>query len=157
MEEGGTWEEWREGRKGGRKEEWEGEGREKGGREDRGIEERRKGRREEGREERRRGRNDGKRGGRRKEKSRDGMMEEGGIDFFIKTNLIYYLHPYRVLPQCTHVFNYNIYGTTCTEAEIDVLTGETEILRTDILFDCGRRYAVPSYLVLYHERLFFAS
>ncbi|KAM7449881.1 hypothetical protein ABFA07_002256 [Porites harrisoni] len=33
---------------------------------------------------------------------------------------------------------YNIYGATCTEVEIDVLTGEREILRTDILNDCGQ-------------------
>ena len=43
-----------------------------------------------------------------------------------------------VYPQNNNVLNYNNYGATCSEAEIDVLTGETEILRTDILFDCGR-------------------
>ena len=36
-------------------------------------------------------------------------------------------------------FAYNIYGVNCTEVEIDVLTGEIEILRSDILFDCGQR------------------
>ncbi|XP_062519686.1 xanthine dehydrogenase/oxidase-like [Corticium candelabrum] len=35
------------------------------------------------------------------------------------------------------VFNYNSYGVTCTEVELDVLTGENQILRTDILYDCG--------------------
>ncbi|XP_065883616.1 xanthine dehydrogenase-like isoform X2 [Dysidea avara] len=35
-------------------------------------------------------------------------------------------------------FAYNIYGVNCTEVEIDVLTGEIEILRSDILFDCGQ-------------------
>ncbi|XP_028399776.1 xanthine dehydrogenase/oxidase-like isoform X2 [Dendronephthya gigantea] len=45
---------------------------------------------------------------------------------------------YMVFPQKSHQFNYMSYGTTCTEAEIDVLTGETEILRSDILYDCGR-------------------
>ena len=34
---------------------------------------------------------------------------------------------------------YNTYGVTCTEIELDVLTGEREILRTDILNDCGQR------------------
>lgn len=34
---------------------------------------------------------------------------------------------------------YNTYGVTCTEVELDVLTGEREILRTDILNDCGQR------------------
>lgn len=43
-----------------------------------------------------------------------------------------------------HVFKYNTYGVTCVEAEIDVLTGETEILRADILYDCGERY---SYII----------
>lgn len=33
---------------------------------------------------------------------------------------------------------YNIYGVTCTEVELDVLTGEREVLRTDILNDCGQ-------------------
>ncbi|XP_015777058.1 PREDICTED: indole-3-acetaldehyde oxidase-like [Acropora digitifera] len=33
---------------------------------------------------------------------------------------------------------YNTYGVTCTEIELDVLTGEREILRTDILNDCGQ-------------------
>jgi xanthine dehydrogenase/oxidase len=47
-----------------------------------------------------------------------------------------------VYPQTSHTFNYNSYSAACTEAEIDVLTGETEIIRTDILFDCGRRYTL---------------
>ncbi|XP_071116536.1 uncharacterized protein [Haliotis cracherodii] len=33
--------------------------------------------------------------------------------------------------------NYNIYGATCTEVEVDVLTGENQINRVDILYDCG--------------------
>ncbi|KAI8484808.1 hypothetical protein Bbelb_374050 [Branchiostoma belcheri] len=32
---------------------------------------------------------------------------------------------------------YNSWGVTCTEVEMDVLTGEREIRRSDILFDCG--------------------
>ncbi|CAH1231902.1 XDH [Branchiostoma lanceolatum] len=32
---------------------------------------------------------------------------------------------------------YHSYGVTCTEVELDVLTGEREIIRSDILFDCG--------------------
>ena len=34
---------------------------------------------------------------------------------------------------------YNSYGVACTEVEIDILTGQTEVLRVDILFDCGDR------------------
>ena len=36
-------------------------------------------------------------------------------------------------------FVYNSYGVTCAEVELDVLTGQTEILRVDILYDCGDR------------------
>ncbi|XP_035659160.1 xanthine dehydrogenase/oxidase-like isoform X2 [Branchiostoma floridae] len=32
---------------------------------------------------------------------------------------------------------YNSWGVTCTEVDMDVLTGEREIRRADILFDCG--------------------
>ncbi|XP_035691294.1 xanthine dehydrogenase-like [Branchiostoma floridae] len=32
---------------------------------------------------------------------------------------------------------YFSFGVTCTEVELDVLTGEREITRSDILFDCG--------------------
>ena len=45
----------------------------------------------------------------------------------------------RVYPTQDHPFAYNTYGTTCTEVEVDVLTGETDVLRTDILYDCGKR------------------
>ena len=36
-------------------------------------------------------------------------------------------------------FAYVSYGVNCTEVLLDVLTGEIEILRSDILFDCGQR------------------
>ncbi|XP_048242207.1 xanthine dehydrogenase-like [Haliotis rufescens] len=33
--------------------------------------------------------------------------------------------------------DYNIYGAICTEVEVDILTGENQINRVDILYDCG--------------------
>lgn len=45
---------------------------------------------------------------------------------------------YMCVDTTTDLFNYNIYGVTCAEVELDVLTGEREILRTDILNDCGQ-------------------
>ena len=46
----------------------------------------------------------------------------------------------RVNLKTQYVFAYMSYGVNCTEVEIDVLTGEVEVLRSDILFDCGQRY-----------------
>ena len=34
---------------------------------------------------------------------------------------------------------YQSYGMACTEAELDVLTGEYVLRRTDLLMDCGKR------------------
>lgn len=36
-------------------------------------------------------------------------------------------------------YAYNAYGVGCTELEIDILTGQPQILRVDILYDCGDR------------------
>ena len=38
-----------------------------------------------------------------------------------------------------HEFAYNCYGCVVTEVEVDTLTGETRVLRADILYDCGDR------------------
>ncbi|XP_052766428.1 xanthine dehydrogenase-like [Mya arenaria] len=35
------------------------------------------------------------------------------------------------------LFTYNVYGATCSEVELDVLTGEYQINRVDIVYDCG--------------------
>ncbi|KAL3841843.1 hypothetical protein ACJMK2_019942 [Sinanodonta woodiana] len=35
------------------------------------------------------------------------------------------------------VFQYYSYGATCSEVEVDVLTGEHQISRVDIIYDCG--------------------
>ena len=37
-------------------------------------------------------------------------------------------------------FGYFTYGAAIAESLIDVLTGETQISRVDILYDCGQRY-----------------
>tara|TARA_B110000208_G_scaffold17848_2_gene21582 strand:+ start:14907 stop:15881 length:975 start_codon:yes stop_codon:yes gene_type:complete len=38
----------------------------------------------------------------------------------------------------TEFFSYYNFGSAVTEVELDVLTGEHEIIRTDVLYDCGR-------------------
>jgi xanthine dehydrogenase/oxidase len=34
-------------------------------------------------------------------------------------------------------FSYFVFAAACSEVEIDVLTGEVDILRSDIVYDCG--------------------
>ena len=46
---------------------------------------------------------------------------------------------YRVYATHETPFAYNIYGAACTTVEMDVLTGETHILRADVLHDGGVR------------------
>ncbi len=33
---------------------------------------------------------------------------------------------------------YNVFGAACSEVEVNLLTGEKTLLRSDILYDCGR-------------------
>lgn len=40
-------------------------------------------------------------------------------------------------PTSKYAFTYSSYGVCVSEAEVDVLTGEVEVTRVDILFDCG--------------------
>jgi CO/xanthine dehydrogenase Mo-binding subunit len=47
---------------------------------------------------------------------------------------------YRVFQPGTDAICYNTYGVTCTEVEMDVLTGQYLISRVDLLYDCGERY-----------------
>ena len=47
-------------------------------------------------------------------------------------------------------FQYYSYGATITEVELDVLTGEQQIDRVDILFDCGERWAEIEVLIEQH-------
>ena len=46
---------------------------------------------------------------------------------------------YSVTMKSDDDFAYISYGANCTEVEIDVLTGEVVVLKSDILFDCGQR------------------
>ena len=54
-------------------------------------------------------------------------------------------------------FAYNCYGTACTEVEVDVLTGQTEVLRVDILYDCGDRYVPTKHYKLKDEALLLSG
>jgi len=40
--------------------------------------------------------------------------------------------------RCSHAFGYHIFGACASVVEVDVLTGETTILSTDLLYDCGK-------------------
>ena len=63
------------------------------------------------------------------------------LNFYLK--FIALLHIFcRVNLKTKYDSAYMSYGVNCTEVEIDVLTGEVEVLRSDILFDCGQRYNV---------------
>jgi xanthine dehydrogenase/oxidase len=44
---------------------------------------------------------------------------------------------YTKTPAVPTMFNYNSYSAAVSEVEVDVLTGQIEIIRSDILFDCG--------------------
>lgn len=72
------------------------------------------------------------------------------ISFSVKHRCVHYklvfprsLLTYQgwVTPSSPAPFQYNSYGVVATEVEIDVLTGEQQIIRADILFDCGQRSA----------------
>lgn len=46
---------------------------------------------------------------------------------------------YKGVNPDSNPYAYNCYGVMVTEVELDVLTGETNVLRADLLYDCGRR------------------
>jgi xanthine dehydrogenase/oxidase len=45
---------------------------------------------------------------------------------------------YWLYPETEHPSQYCVYGVCASESIVDVLTGETQILRTDILYDGGQ-------------------
>ena len=51
---------------------------------------------------------------------------------------------YSIFQPGTDNICYNTYGVTCTEVEMDVLTGQYLINRVDLLYDCGERYGLIS-------------
>ena len=63
--------------------------------------------------------------------------------YYITINPVLIFH--SVHKTSEYKFAYNCYGTACTEVEVDVLTGQTEVLRVDILYDCGDRYVMASH------------
>ena len=53
---------------------------------------------------------------------------------------------WSVYGESKYCFAYNAYGVTCAEVEVDVLTGQTEVKRVDILYDCGQRLVIEEGL-----------
>lgn len=46
---------------------------------------------------------------------------------------------FSVRPTTEFKSRYNAYAAAITEAEVDILTGQSQIRRVDILYDCGER------------------
>ncbi|KAK7486654.1 hypothetical protein BaRGS_00022055, partial [Batillaria attramentaria] len=44
---------------------------------------------------------------------------------------------YQTNPQDKYDAHYNVYAAVVTEAEVDVLTGQSQLVRVDMLYDCG--------------------
>ena len=59
-------------------------------------------------------------------------------ELYIHNCMLYSSHSVKL--KSKQLFAYSSYGVNCAEVELDVLTGEIQILRSDILFDCGQRY-----------------
>ncbi|KAH9114206.1 hypothetical protein AeMF1_011699 [Aphanomyces euteiches] len=38
------------------------------------------------------------------------------------------------------VYDYYVYAAACSEVEVDILTGELNVVRTDIMYDCGKSF-----------------
>jgi xanthine dehydrogenase/oxidase len=52
---------------------------------------------------------------------------------------------------------YDIDAIACTEVLIDVLTGETQVTRTDILYDCGQRFGPDGQSICVHLNFLFSK
>lgn len=46
-----------------------------------------------------------------------------------------------------NIFDYFTYGVGCTEVEIDTLTGDHRVIRTDIVMDLGNLIVWCNYLI----------
>ena len=58
---------------------------------------------------------------------------------YIQIDIDVYLRTYSTNPTDTYDCHYNVYAATVTEAELDVLTGQSQLTRVDMLYDCGER------------------
>ncbi|KAF0711448.1 hypothetical protein As57867_005257, partial [Aphanomyces stellatus] len=58
---------------------------------------------------------------------------EGGVQLFAGEQ------PHVVAPP-NQVFDYFVYAAACSEVEVDILTGEINLVRTDIMYDCGKSF-----------------
>jgi xanthine dehydrogenase/oxidase len=53
---------------------------------------------------------------------------ESGVDLTVRN---------RAMIPCSTPFTYDVYGCAVGETILDVLTGEAQVQRVDILYDCG--------------------
>ena len=58
---------------------------------------------------------------------------------FVNLNACFLFRLFSVFGESPYPFAYNAYGVTCAEVEVDVLTGQIEMPRVDVLYDCGQR------------------
>ena len=60
--------------------------------------------------------------------------------YYVAASYFHALNVYSVSENpAEYRYCYNSYAAAVTEVEIDVLTGESQVLRVDILYDCGTR------------------
>ncbi|MDC0534962.1 molybdopterin-dependent oxidoreductase [Francisellaceae bacterium] len=59
----------------------------------------------------------------------------------ITSGKTHYMRKFRKDDWLKDMFTYFVYGYSCSEVELDVLTGQHKVVRSDILFDTGRSVA----------------